>query len=65
VSYYSNIIFGNGMVFDFVRQDGSIVQENYTGKSFRDYYEDLSGGAYTITGTIPGWVQVPNSVWNS
>ena len=62
-SYYSNIILGNGVVFDYARQDGSVVHEDYTGKSARDYYEDLSGGAYTITGTVLGWVKVPNSVW--
>jgi hypothetical protein len=28
-SYYSNIIFGNGIVFDFARQDGSVVHEDY------------------------------------
>jgi M6 family metalloprotease-like protein len=62
-SYYSNIAFGNGIVFDYLRQDGSAVHEDYTGMSVRDYYQDLSGGAYTITGTILGWVQVTNSVW--
>jgi immune inhibitor A len=62
-SYYTNIIFGNGIVFDYARQDGSVVHEDHTGKSVRDYYEDLSGGAYTLTGTILGWVKVTNSVW--
>lgn len=62
-SYYSNIIFGNGAVFDFARQDGSVVHEDFTGESVRDYYEDLSAGAYTITGAVLGWVTVTNSVW--
>lgn len=62
-SYYSNIIFGNGIVFDFARQDGSIVHEDYTGKSVRDYYQDLSGGDYSISGTILGWVKLTNSIW--
>ena len=62
-SYYSNIILGNGIVFDFARQDGSVVHEDYVGKSVRDYYEDLSGGDYSLTGTILGWVKVTNSVW--
>ncbi len=61
--YYRNIIFGNGLTFDFSREDGSVVHEDYTGRSVRDYYEDLSGGAYTIDGTVLGWVQVTNSVW--
>jgi M6 family metalloprotease-like protein len=61
--YYSNIIFGNGVVFDYARQDGSVVHEDFTGKSVRDYYEDLSGGAYSLTGTILGWIRVTNSVW--
>jgi immune inhibitor A len=62
-SYYSNIIFGNGVVLDYTRADGSVLHEDHTGQSVRDYYEDLSQGAYSITGTILGWVQVPNSVW--
>jgi len=62
-SYYSNIIFGTGVVFDYTRQDGSVVHEVCTGRSVRDYYEDLSGGAYTITGDVLGWVKVTNSVW--
>lgn len=62
-AYYSNIIFGNGLVFDYARQDGSVVHEDHTGKSVRDYYEDLSAGAYTLTGAILGWVKVTNSVW--
>lgn len=62
-AYYSNIIFGSGIIFDFVRQDGSIVHEDFTGKSVRDYYADLSAGAYSITGEVLGWVKVTNSVW--
>jgi len=62
-SYYNDIIFGSGVKFDYTREDGSVVHEDYTGRSVRDYYEDLSGGAYTITGSVLGWVQVPNSVW--
>jgi M6 family metalloprotease-like protein len=62
-SYYSNIIFGAGIAFDYTRQDGSAVREDYNGYSVRDYYEDLSSGAYTITGSILGWLKVPNSVW--
>jgi immune inhibitor A len=62
-SYYSNIIFGNGIVFDYARQDGSVVHEDFTGKSVRDYYEDLSGGQYSITGTVLGWVKLTNSIW--
>ena len=63
IALYSNITFGNGIVFDYLRQDGSAMHEDYTGMSVRDYYEDLSGGAYTIAGTILGWVKVTNSVW--
>ncbi len=62
-SYYSNIVFGNGITFDFTRQDGSVVYEDYPGKSVRDYYEDVSGGAYSFTGAVLGWVSVSNSVW--
>ena len=62
--YYHDIIFGDGVVFDFTRQDGSVVREDFTGMSVRDYFEDLSGGAYTISGTVLGWVAVTNSVWH-
>ena len=62
-THFSNLVFGDGVVFDFARQDGSVVHEDYTGKSVRDYYEDLSGNAYTISGTVLGWLRVTNSVW--
>ena len=62
-THYSNLVFGAGVVFDFTRQDGSVVYEDFTGKSVRDYYEDLSAKAYTISGTVLGWLKVTNSVW--
>lgn len=62
-AHYSNLIGGDGIVFDYAREDGSAVLEDFTGKSVRDYYEDMSGGAYTFSGTVLGWVQVPHSVW--
>ncbi len=62
-THFSNLIFGAGVVFDFTRQDGSVVHEDFTGMSVRDYYEDLSGGTYTISGSILGWLQVTNAVW--
>jgi len=61
--WYRDLIFGNGVRFQYTRQDGSVVNEDYTGRSVRDYYEDISGGRYTITGDVVGWVKVPHSVW--
>jgi hypothetical protein len=61
--WYSDLIFGNGVQFVYTRQDGSQVNESYLGKSVRQYIEDLSGGLYSITGEVLGWVKVPHSVW--
>ncbi len=62
-SYYQGIIDGNGVVFDYVRQDNSTVHEDFTGKSVRTFLEDQSGGLYTIEADIYGWLQVPHSIW--
>lgn len=61
--WFEDFMFGNGVVFDYTRQDGSRVYEDFTGKSVKKYYEDLSGGKYTFNGDVIGWVQVPHSTW--
>ncbi|HOW98744.1 MAG TPA: immune inhibitor A [Kiritimatiellia bacterium] len=62
-AFFSNIIFGAGWNFSYLRDDGSPVNADFTGKSVRDYYLDFSGGAYEIVGEVVGWVQVTNSTW--
>ncbi len=62
-SFYHDIIAGNGVRFAYNRQDGSTVDVDFTGKSVRDYLEDMSGGKYTFTADVIGWLQVPHSTW--
>lgn len=62
-AYYSNIVFGSGWNFNFTREDSSVVKADHTGQSVRQYYLDLSSGAYDIEGEVVGWVQVTNSTW--
>lgn len=61
--WYQAFLFGDGVSFDYDRQDGSHVSSDFTGKSVRHYYEDMSGGAYTIAGDVVGWLQLPHSTW--
>ncbi len=61
--YYEDIIAGNGVVIDYTHQDGSLIHEDFTGKSVRTYYGDMSGGRYTFTADIHGWLKVNHSVW--
>ena len=56
-------MWGNGVKFNYTRADGSVVNEDFTGQSVKDYYLDMSGGEYEITGDVIGWVQVPHSTW--
>ncbi|MBP7829320.1 MAG: immune inhibitor A [Kiritimatiellae bacterium] len=62
-AFYSNIIFGAGWTFSYLREDNSPVNADFSGKSVRDYYLDFSGQAYEIAGDVVGWVQVTNSTW--
>lgn len=61
-NYYRNIIFGSGVRFNYIRQDGSVVDEDFTGKSVKNYFKDLSSNTYSIIGDVVGWVKVPHSV---
>ena len=47
----------------YSRTDGSVVDEDFTGKSVRNYFLDMSDGQYDVKGDVIGWVQVPHSVW--
>ena len=62
-SFYRDLIFGNGVVLDYRRQDGSAVHLSFLGRSVRDFWEDMSGGRYTFSGDVVDWVEVPHSVW--
>lgn len=61
--WFKNFMWGNGVTFHYTRTDDSLVHEDFTGKSVRHYYMDLSNGQYQITGDVIGWVQVPHSTW--
>jgi immune inhibitor A len=61
--WFKNFMWGNGVTFHYTRTDGSLVHEDFTGKSVNHYFMDLSNGQYQITGDVIGWVQVPHSTW--
>lgn len=61
--WFEGFMFGDGIVFDYTRQDGSVVFEDFTGESVKDYFLDISGGDYEIAGDVIGWLQVPHSTW--
>jgi immune inhibitor A len=61
--WFYNFMFGNGITFNYTRTDGSQVNEDFTGKSVKQYYQDMSGGKYNINGDVIGWLQVPHSTW--
>ncbi len=63
VDWFHAFMFGDGVTFDYTRQDGSVVHEDFTGQSVKNYYLDLSAGQYDIHGDVIGWVQVPHSTW--
>jgi immune inhibitor A len=62
-AYYQALIGGNGVKYEHLRQDGSPVSEDLTGASLRDYYANMSRGAYQIDADVVGWVKVPHSIW--
>ena len=39
------------------------MNRDLTGFSVENFYQDMSGGVYGITGDVLGWVKVPHSVW--
>ena len=62
-NWFGDFLFGNGITFNYTRTDGSLVSLDYRGKSLTNYYKDMSGGVYTATGDVVGWLQVPHSTW--
>ena len=61
--WFDDFMFGNGVVISYTRQDASVVHEDFMGQSVAQYFSDLSTGAYTVTGDVIGWLQVPHSTW--
>jgi immune inhibitor A len=61
--WFEDFMFGNGVVISYTMQDDTPVYESFEGQSVKDYYLDMSGGVYTITGDVVGWVGVPHSTW--
>jgi M6 family metalloprotease-like protein len=61
-SYYEQIAFGNGAVFDFNRADGSHYYANHTGISVSNYYAEMSSGAFALGGDVYGWITLTNSL---
>ncbi len=62
-AWFHAFMFGDGVKFQYTREDGSVVNEDFTGQSVKDYFLDMSGGDYEITGDIVGWLQLPHSTW--
>jgi immune inhibitor A len=60
--WYNAFMWGNGVKFDYTRRDGSTMYRDFTGKSVRQYFADMSGGKYDFGGDVIGWIQVPHSV---
>ncbi|MBI5031810.1 MAG: immune inhibitor A [Chloroflexi bacterium] len=61
--WFKGFMFGNGVVINYNRTDGSPVSADFTGKSVKQYYQDFSSNTYNINGDVVGWVQVPHSSW--
>ncbi len=63
VGSFHDMIFGDGVHLNYTRQDGSLVDQDLTGFSVRDFYLDMSNWTYLITGEVLGWLKVPHSVY--
>jgi len=61
--WYDDFMFGNGVVFSYTMDDGTPVNEDFTGQSVTDYYWDMSNDVYTVTGDVVGWLAVDHSTW--
>lgn len=61
--YYQDLLFGDGVRYQYTRQDGSQANDDLSGTSLRNYLLALSGGMYDIAGDVVGWVSVPHSIW--
>jgi len=61
-SWYQQMLFGSGVMFNYLRQDSSPVSADFTGKSVRQYFLDMSNSQYTVNGDVIGWLTVPHSM---
>lgn len=61
--WFRSFLFGDGVIFDYKRKDGSSFSRDFSGKSVRDFFEDMSGGRYSIQGDVIGWLKVPHSTF--
>ena len=59
--HFDDLIFGNGVSFSYNAANGEPVNVNVN-ESLRTYYEKLSGGRYTISGDVVGWIPLPHSM---
>jgi immune inhibitor A len=59
--WFHDFMFGSGVTFSYTRTDNSVVYQPFPDKSVTDYYKDMSGGTYTLTGDVYGWLKVPHS----
>ena len=48
--HYEKMLFGDE---PFALEDGSKIE------TFKQYYEEQSGGSYTVDGTVTKWLTVP------
>jgi immune inhibitor A len=62
-TWFKGFMFGDGVVFDYYRQDLSHVEADFTGESVKNYFLDMSGGQYEIAGDVVGWLPVNHSSW--
>lgn len=61
--WFTDFMFGNGVVISYTRQDASSVYESFMDQSVNQYFGDLSNHTYTVTGDVIGWLGVPHSTW--
>jgi immune inhibitor A len=61
--YFKSLIDGDGVRYQFNRQDGSTVDVDLTGKTVASYYRDLSNGAFRFSADVYGWVKLPHSAF--
>ncbi len=61
--WFDDFMFGNGVEISYTMQSGESMYASFIGQSVTDYYSDMSGGVYTMTGDVVGWLQMPHSTW--
>jgi immune inhibitor A len=61
--WFEDFMFGNGVEISYTMQSAESMYASFLGQSVTDYFADMSGGTYTVTGDVVGWLQVPHSTW--